>query len=89
VSGRIVSTPAPVHRCRPGWTTRASTGGLYGPPAGALIAVPPTAYDHPAGTRWGCDCGQTWISEGSPGAGSPGRVVWRAESRLARWWRRF
>lgn len=73
------------HACSPGVTTRVCAGSPYGPPAGSIALIPPTPWEFPPGTVWACECGQAWISEGSPAAHTPGACTFRREGRLERW----
>lgn len=47
--------------------------------------IPPNPHDYPRGTVWACECGKTWLSQGSPGVGMPGACAWAPEGRFARW----
>lgn len=86
MSGRVVNSPARPHRCAPGVTYKESVGeGLYALPKGTLLAQLPTPYDYPSGTVWQCECGLTWVSEGSPAINQPGVCAWRREGRFERW----
>jgi len=83
----IVHTPEREHYCRPGWTERAvDRTALYAPPFDVAV-VPPDPWRFPRGTVIECECGRTWVSEGSPAANAPGVCTFRREGRLARWWR--
>lgn len=81
----VVYKPERKHHCSPGWTWRASTGeGIGAVPKGMRYGIPPTPWDYPKGTVWQCECGQTWVSQGSPAAGRPGWCTFRREGRFER-----
>lgn len=91
VSGRVVSTPRPVHRCNPGVRHETLTepddwGGL---PAGTTYAIPPTPWEFPKGTVWECACGRRWVSRGAIYVNEPGGCYWYREGLPSRLWRRL
>jgi len=85
MSGTTVHRPRRKHVCSPGWTWKPSSGeGFPTLPAGTMCGVPPTPYEYPVGTVWQCECGQTWVSGGSPAVNMPGVCTWRREGRWER-----
>ena len=78
--------PPHVHHCTPGWTW--TPGAPDGPFSGKRLGTPPTTASHPPGTVWQCpDCEQCWVSHRAPAMRglTIDRVVFRRESRFARW----
>lgn len=88
MAGRVIGSPKLVHSCDPGWEWREpGPDALPHLPAGTRYGVPPDPFRFPVGTLWCCECGQVWVSMGSPAINLPGVCVWRREGWLARWWR--
>lgn len=86
MSGGVIQQARTEHACRPGWRWRESGGEGFGAtPKGTVYGIPPTPWEYPKGTVWACDCGRTWVSQGSPGFGMPGFCMWRRELRFERW----
>ena len=83
----VVFEPQRRHVCRPGVTERRIDRSAPYAPAFDIALVRPTPWDYPRGTVIRCECGKTWVSEGSPAAHMPGVCTFRREGRLARWWR--
>lgn len=60
--GHVVKTMVIPHECAPGWVWKPITEGMLalrvGGGVGGRYGVPPTVWQYPAGTVWGCeDCG--------------------------------
>lgn len=90
VTGRVVASPDPGHRCNPGVIDR-ECPPEEAPFPGAVYAVIPDRWSHPPGTVWECDCGRSWVAwrpRGADASGQIGRIWWRREGRLRRWLRK-
>lgn len=83
----VVHRPLPRHDCQPGWEwhPHSGDGPLGDRLTGHLIGNPPDPWRFPRGTVWACDCGQTWVSCGSPAPNMPGVCTFRREGRFERW----
>jgi hypothetical protein len=81
MTGDVISKPSRAHPCAPGWKIRRRTD-LDLP--FTHTADPPTSWEYPKGTVWGCGCGRTWVSTGPPARNAPGFVSFRREGRWER-----
>lgn len=87
--GEILYRSEPGHECKPGWKNQfVPPGERHRLPFGVtVIRVPPTWREFPPGTVWQCaTCGKTWVScPDRREEEMPGLVLWKRESRFARW----
>jgi len=86
MTGTVVHTAERRHHCDPGVTTRKidHTALCAPPPPFDYALVEPTPWGYPAGTVWQCECGRTWVSQGSPAVNMPGVCTFRREGRFER-----
>jgi hypothetical protein len=88
MSGAVIHSPKRKHVCRPGCTYRVTTDeDSQFLPVGVSVVIPPDPWRYPRGTVWKCDCGQTYVSKGSPAEHMPGVCKFRREGRFKRWCR--
>jgi hypothetical protein len=81
----VVHKPERRHVCAPGVERRKiDRESLYGPPVGSTELIPPDPWRYPRGTVVQCECGRTWVSEGSPAAHMPGFCTFRREGWFER-----